>query len=110
MSIPRCLQMPNHRIEKLQDGKLATIQRIAYQHYLVWMNGEPVTEVQCIPHDSGRWYFRGSLGLSWVKTRATAIMAGRARKFKGVRIDGKPIEPWTEKAQAAIAKAIGVTK
>lgn len=106
-STPKFMQMPGHRLEKLQDGKLATVQRIGPQHYLIWMSGAPVTEVQCIPEDSGRWYHRGGLSLSWSKTRATAIMAGRARRFRGQKIDGSPLEPWSDAARAAIAKKEG---
>lgn len=108
-STPKVMQMPGHRLEKMQDGKLATVQRLAEQHYLVWINGTPVTEVQCVPAGSGRWYWRGGLALNWAKTRATAIMNGRARKFKGVRIDGTPLQPWSERARAAIEQAKDVS-
>ena len=104
-STPKCIQMPGHRLEKLQDGKLATIQKLASQHYLIWINGTPVTEVRCVPEGSGRWYWRGGLSLNWTKTRATAIMAGRARMFRNQKIDGRRLEPWSEKALDAIDAA-----
>lgn len=101
--LPLCMRMTGHRQEKLHDGKLATIQRLAYQHYLVWINGSPVTEVQCIPEDSGRWYWRGSLALNWSSSRSVAIANGRARRIKGMRIDGSPLPEWSEAARAIIA-------
>lgn len=104
---PKCMQMPHHRLEKLHDGKLATIQRLDYQHYLVWINGTPITEVNCIPVDSGRWYWRGSLAFNWAKTRSLAIRSGRICRSKGVRIDGSPLQQWTDLARSAIAKATG---
>lgn len=103
-STPKCLQLPRHRGEKLQDGTLATVERLAKQHYLIWIKGTPVTEVQCIPEGSGRWYWRGGLALNWANTRAEAIMNGRARRLKGKRIDGTPLPPWSDSARTSIAE------
>lgn len=101
-STPKFLQNPTLRSVKLpRGGPLAVAERLGEQHYLIWIGGTPVTEVQCIPTESGRWYSRGSR-LNWEPTRIKAIVAGRARRMKNCGIDGKPLEAWSEKAQAAI--------
>lgn len=103
MSIPRILQNQKLRSVKLPDGgPLVTAELVGVQHYLIWSNGTPVTEVRCIPVGSGRWYWRGSR-MNWAQTRMQAIVNGRARLMKNCGIDGKPLESWSDKAQAAIA-------
>ena len=102
-STPKCLQSRTLRSIKLPNaGPLATTQRLGEQHYLIWINGTPVTEVQCIPADSSRWYWRGSR-LNWERSRMLAIINGRALRMKNCAMDGKsPLEAWSEKARAAI--------
>ncbi len=104
-STPKILQNPTLRSVRLpHGGPLAVAERLGEQHYLIWINGTPVTEVQCIPTDSSRWYSRGSK-LSWEPTRIKAIVAGRARRMKNCDIGGKPLPAWSAKAQAAIDSA-----
>lgn len=100
---PKILQNPTLRGIKLpHGGPMAVAERLGERHYLIWINGTPITEVQCIPTDSDRWYWRGSR-LTWERTRAKAIVNGRARRMKNCAMDGKsPLEPWSQKAQAAI--------
>lgn len=101
-STPKLLQNPTLRSIKLpRGGPMAVAERLGEQHYLIWIGGTPVTEVQCVPTESGRWYSRGSR-LSWETTRIKAIVAGRARRMKNCDLGGKPLEPWSPKAQAAI--------
>ena len=86
---------------KLASGRTVVVERLGEQHYLVWSKGTPLTEVQCTPLKSGRWYSRGS-ALSWSKTRGEAIQNGIVRNVKSARIDRKPLEDWTLEARAAI--------
>lgn len=101
-STPKILQNPTLRSIKLPNGgPMAVAERLGEQHYLIWINGTPVTEVRCIPTDSSRWYWRGGR-LTWERTRMKAIVNGRVRRMKNCAMDGRPLEPWSSKAQAAI--------
>lgn len=104
-STPKFLQNPTLRsIQLPYGGPVATAERLGDQHYLIWINGTPVTEVQCIPSGSDRWYWRGSR-LTWEHTRMKAIVNGRVRRMKNCTLDGKPLEAWSEKAQVAIGNS-----
>lgn len=100
-SSPRIHTNPTLRQVKLASGRTVVAEQLAEQHYLVWDKGVPLTEVQCLPTGSGRWYCRGS-GLKWSDSRRAAIQEGLVRNVKGVRIDRKPLEAWTPLAQQAI--------
>lgn len=97
MSIPSCLQLPKLRLYKLPTGQFSTLQKIGRQHYLVWIEGVPITEVQCVPPSSRRWYWRGS-HLNFTETRARAITGGVSYASKGGS------EAWTDVAGKAIEK------
>ena len=92
---------PTLRPVKLKSGRTVIAERLAEQHYLVWDKGTPLTEVQCVPTGSKRWYFRGS-GLKWSGSRGAASQEGLVRNVKGLRLDHKPLEPWTPLAQQSI--------
>jgi len=100
MSIPKCLQNPKLRPVKLSNGRTAVAEKLGPQHYLIWIDGKALTEVQCVPTESSRWYCRGS-GMNWSKTRAIAINTGRALYAKGRGIRGE-LPPWSAAAQKAI--------
>lgn len=100
-SSPRIHTNPTLRQVKLASGRTVLAERLADQHYLIWDKGTPLTEVQCIPEGSGRWYCRGS-GLKWSDSRGAAIQEGLLRNVRGVRIDRKPLEAWTPLAQQSI--------
>lgn len=100
-SSPHIHTNPTLRQVKLASGRTVVVERLAEQHYLVWDKGAPLTEVQCVPTGSGRWYCRGG-GLKWCDTRGAAIQEGLVRNVKGVRIDRKPLENWTPLAQQSI--------
>ena len=103
-SSPRIHTNPKLRQVKLASGRTVVAERLGEQHYLVWDKGAPVTEVQCTPTGSDRWYCRGS-GLKWSDSRGAAIQEGLVRNVKGVRIDRKALEAWTPLAQQAIDAA-----
>jgi hypothetical protein len=86
---------------KLASGRTVVAERLGEQHYLVWDKGTPLTEIQCVPTGSGRWYCRGS-GLKWSDTRGAAIQEGLVRNVKGIRTNRKPLEAWTPLARHAI--------
>ncbi len=95
---------PTLRPVKLASGRRVIAERLAEQHYLIWDKGTPLTEVQCVPIGSTRWYFRGG-GLKWSAARGIAIQEGLIRNVKGSRLDSKPLEPWTTLAQQSIDAA-----
>ena len=101
MSIPKCMQNRNLRPLHINGVGLCTVERVGDQHYVIWRDGVPLTEVQCIPTESRQWYFRGS-GLKWNITRNAAIAEG-IKAFKiGRGISGRPLPVWSIEADAAI--------
>lgn len=92
---------PKLRPVKLKSSRLIIAERLGQQHYLIWDKGSPLTEVQCIPENASRWYWRGS-GMNWTTTRSDAIQKGILRNIKGARIDGRPMDAWSPAALAAM--------
>lgn len=103
MSLPALCRNPKLGPVKLKSGRTVVAEKLGEQHYLVWSRGTALTEVQCIPTGSGRWYYRGS-GLNWRKSRGEAIQAGLVRNVQGKRLNGRELEAWSAAAQAAMVK------
>ena len=101
MSNPKFLQNPTLRLLHING-----VERIGDQHYLIWRNGAPLTEVQCIPTGSRRWYCRGS-GLRWYSTRQAAIAGGIKYAEAGQSISRNPLPPWSLAADASIKSTKG---
>ena len=103
-SLPKCVQNPRLQLVRVTGlGYLVTIETLGKQHYLVWQDGVPITEVQCVPKDSHRWYSIDD-GLKYSSTRMQAIISGyfAIRKLQ----EGVP-RKWSDKARAAITQTRG---
>ena len=101
MSIPKRIQNRNIRPLHINGVGLCTVERVGDQHYVIWRDGVPFTEIQCIPTESRRWYTRGS-GIKWYPTRQSAIAEGIKMFEIGRGISGRPLPVWSIEADAAI--------
>ena len=59
MTIPRKFQNQPKRA-MMKNGIEYTIEWLGECHYLLWLNCEPLTEVQAVPEGSNNWYWTGS--------------------------------------------------
>lgn len=101
-SVPKCLQNPGLRQVKLRSGRTVITEKTGQQRYLVWSDGKPLTEVEQMPKDSGRWYWRGAMACQYALTMRDAIQNGIGER----RFGNRPIpdSAWSAPARAAIAK------
>lgn len=82
----------------LNDGRIVQLQCIGEKHYLVWIGGEPITEVQCIPTDEAAWYWTDSDQMH-AMTLDRALQRGIALAKRVGTTYGRE---WTEKALKAM--------
>jgi hypothetical protein len=85
---------------KLKNGKTVTIEWLGEQHYLIWIDGNAVTEVQTVPVGSNNWYWTDS-GRECATNREYAIQRGIAAS----KVFGSDYgRSWTRKARISINK------
>lgn len=106
MAMPKMFQNQPKRPLTLKNGTTVTIEWLGEQHYLIWMDGNAITEVQAVPEGSNNWYWTDS-GQEFASNRDFAITRGiAAGKVFGAEYG----RVWTRKARLSISKEAALKK